>query len=224
MVSRSRPRAGGARITATWLTAIFAFGGRLADTVGHRRMVVLGVLVFAGASACCGLTPTGSLAEAWLITFRAVQGFGGAIMFPAALAIVVQNFALRERGRARNYAASLGLAVLGTVLVTDLRTRLTDSLVAQGLPHDQAEATAAHLSQVQTQSGGSGSGSGGAAAIPQFFREDFAHATQTVFHWMAVIMAVAAVVAIVGLRRGVQAEVAAADQEQPLPSGRRGGA
>ncbi|MFD0345276.1 MFS transporter [Kitasatospora aburaviensis] len=80
------------------LAAFFAFGGRLADTVGHRRMVTLGVLVFAGASACCGFTPTGSLAEAWLVVFRAVQGFGGAIMFPAALAIVVQNFALRERG------------------------------------------------------------------------------------------------------------------------------
>src|SRR5262249_25593806 len=57
-----------------------------------------GVLVFAGASALCGLTPKGSFAEAWLVAFRAVQGLGGAIMFPAALAIVVQTFALHERG------------------------------------------------------------------------------------------------------------------------------
>ncbi|WP_327063785.1 MFS transporter [Kitasatospora purpeofusca] len=100
------------------LAAFFAFGGRLADTVGHRRMVVLGVVVFAGASACCGLTPTGSLAEAWLITFRAVQGFGGAIMFPAALAIVVQNFALRERGRALAlfFGIAGGLTAIGPVL------------------------------------------------------------------------------------------------------------
>ncbi len=82
------------------LAALFAFGGRLADTVGHRRMVTLGVIVFASASALCGLTPKGSLAEAWIITFRVLQGAGGAIMFPAALAIVVQTFALRERGRA----------------------------------------------------------------------------------------------------------------------------
>ena len=82
------------------LAALFAFGGRLADTVGHRRMVVLGVVVFAAASAMCGLTPKGGLAEAWIVTFRVVQGAGGAIMFPAALAIVVQTFALRERGKA----------------------------------------------------------------------------------------------------------------------------
>ena len=41
------------------LAAFFAFGGRLADTVGHRKMVVLGVIIFAGASALCGLTPQG---------------------------------------------------------------------------------------------------------------------------------------------------------------------
>jgi EmrB/QacA subfamily drug resistance transporter len=82
------------------LAALFAFGGRLADTVGHRRMVVLGVIVFAGASALCGLTPRGSAAETWIVAFRVVQGLGGAIMFPAALAIVVQTFELRSRGRA----------------------------------------------------------------------------------------------------------------------------
>ena len=44
------------------LAAFFAYGGRLADTLGHRKMVVIGVVVFAGASAMCGLTPTGSIA------------------------------------------------------------------------------------------------------------------------------------------------------------------
>jgi len=82
------------------LAALFAFGGRLADTVGHRTMVILGVIIFAGASALCGATPRGSAAEAWLVTFRAVQGAGGAIMFPAAIAIVVVTFDLRSRGRA----------------------------------------------------------------------------------------------------------------------------
>jgi len=82
------------------LAALFAFGGRLADTVGHRKMVVLGVIVFAGASALCGATPRGSGAEAWLVAFRAVQGAGGAIMFPAAIAIVVVTFDLGSRGRA----------------------------------------------------------------------------------------------------------------------------
>src|SRR5580704_17166214 len=78
------------------LAALFAFGGRLADTVGHRKMVTLGVIVFALSSAMCGLTPKGSFAEAWIVAFRVIQGAGGAIMFPAALAIVVQTFAMRE--------------------------------------------------------------------------------------------------------------------------------
>jgi hypothetical protein len=68
------------------LSALFAFGGRLADIAGHRRMVVLGAVIFATASALCGATPTGSLDETWLIIFRVIQGAGAAIMFPAALA------------------------------------------------------------------------------------------------------------------------------------------
>lgn len=100
------------------LAALFAFGGRLADTAGHRKMVTLGVIVFAGASALCGLTPKGSFAEAWIVIFRVVQGAGGAIMFPAALAIVVQTFALRERGRALAifFGIAGGLTAIGPVL------------------------------------------------------------------------------------------------------------
>jgi EmrB/QacA subfamily drug resistance transporter len=100
------------------LASFFAFGGRLADTFGHKKMVVLGVLVFAGSSAMCGLTPTGSLAEAWIVTFRVAQGIGGAIMFPAALAIVVQTFALRERGRALAlfFGIAGGLTAIGPIL------------------------------------------------------------------------------------------------------------
>jgi EmrB/QacA subfamily drug resistance transporter len=82
------------------LSALFAFGGRLADVAGHRRMVVIGVVLFAGASALCGATPTGDVAEAWMISFRVIQGAGAAIMFPAALAIVVSAFPVTERGRA----------------------------------------------------------------------------------------------------------------------------
>jgi EmrB/QacA subfamily drug resistance transporter len=100
------------------LASLFAFGGRLADTVGHRKMVTFGVIVFASASAMCGLTPKGSLAEAWIVTFRVVQGAGGAIMFPAALAIVVQTFELRERGKALAifFGIAGGLTAVGPIL------------------------------------------------------------------------------------------------------------
>jgi EmrB/QacA subfamily drug resistance transporter len=99
------------------LAALFAFGGRLADTVGHRKMVTIGVIVFAGASALCGATPSGGLAETWLVAFRAVQGLGGAIMFPAALAIVVNTFELRQRGRALAlfFGIAGGLTAIGPI-------------------------------------------------------------------------------------------------------------
>lgn len=97
------------------LSALFAFGGRLADIAGHRRMVVLGVVVFATASALCGATPTGSLDEPWLIVFRVIQGAGAAIMFPAALAIVLGAFPVRERGQAMAifFAVAGGLTAVG---------------------------------------------------------------------------------------------------------------
>ena len=100
------------------LAALFAFGGRLADTVGHRKMVTIGVVVFAAASGLCGLTPKGGAAEAWIVTFRALQGVGGAIMFPAALAIVVQTFALHERGKALAlfFGIAGGLTAVGPIL------------------------------------------------------------------------------------------------------------
>lgn len=100
------------------LAALFAFGGRLGDIVGHKKLVLLGTVVFAAASALNGLTPSGGAAEAWLITFRAVQGLGAALMFPAALAIVVQSFPFAERGRAMAvfFGVAGGLTALGPML------------------------------------------------------------------------------------------------------------
>jgi EmrB/QacA subfamily drug resistance transporter len=99
------------------LAALFAFGGRLGDTVGHRTMVVVGVIIFAVSSALCGLTPRGGAAEAWLVTFRAVQGLGGALMFPAAIAIVVATFDLHSRGRALAlfFGIAGGLTAIGPI-------------------------------------------------------------------------------------------------------------
>jgi EmrB/QacA subfamily drug resistance transporter len=99
------------------LSALFAFGGRLADIAGHRRMVILGTIIFATSSALCGATPTGSAAEAWLIFFRIIQGAGAAIMFPAALAIVLAAFPLAQRGRAMAifFGIAGGLTSIGPI-------------------------------------------------------------------------------------------------------------
>ena len=81
------------------LAALFALGGRLSDIYGHTKCCVIGVVIFVVASTMCGLTPKGSAAEAWIVTFRVVQGAGGALMFPAALAIVVNVFPCASVGR-----------------------------------------------------------------------------------------------------------------------------
>ncbi|HET7053001.1 MAG TPA: MFS transporter, partial [Solirubrobacterales bacterium] len=82
------------------LAAAFALGGRLADVIGSRRLVVVGISGFALSSALVGATPHGPWAEAWIVTFRALQGVSGALMIPAALAVVVAAFPVAERGRA----------------------------------------------------------------------------------------------------------------------------
>ena len=100
------------------LAAFFAFGGRLADMIGHSKMVVIGIVVFAVASTMCGLTPAGSGAEAWIVSFRVLQGLGGAIMYPAAVALVVGVFPVNERGRAMAifFGVAGGLTAIGPIL------------------------------------------------------------------------------------------------------------
>nr|WP_265588681.1 MFS transporter [Rhodococcus erythropolis] len=65
---------------------LLLLGGRLADRFGHRRMLVIGALVFAGASFVGGCAETAAL----LVAARAVQGIGAAVMAPAALALLMR--------------------------------------------------------------------------------------------------------------------------------------
>ncbi|HEY6314193.1 MAG TPA: hypothetical protein VIY52_25820 [Streptosporangiaceae bacterium] len=75
-------------------------------------------------------------------------------------------------------------------------------------PGPAASAQAAKIAQLQ-------GGNSNITAIPAFIRADFAAATRDVLYGMAVIMAVAAVVALRGLRRGVQEDTKAAETAPP---------
>ncbi len=99
------------------LAALFALGGKIADVAGRRRTLVAGILVFTISSALCGATPSGSLAEAWIIFFRVVQGAGAAFMFPAALAIVISSFPIERRGGAMAifFGITGGLTAIGPI-------------------------------------------------------------------------------------------------------------
>src|SRR3954447_1028502 len=78
------------------LAALLLVGGSLGDHYGRRRVFVLGIAVFALASAWCGC----AFNIRQLIVARAVQGFGAALLVPGSLAIISNSFAERERGRA----------------------------------------------------------------------------------------------------------------------------
>src|SRR5947207_2394033 len=82
-------------------------GGRAADLLGRRRVFIAGVALFTIASLVCGLAQS----EAMLIGSRAVQGFGGAIISPAALSIVMTSF---EEGADRNKALGVWGALGGS--------------------------------------------------------------------------------------------------------------
>ncbi|MBM9620779.1 MFS transporter [Streptomyces zhihengii] len=100
------------------LAAFFALGGRLADILGHRRVMVVGTLTFVVSSVLCGCVPDGDFAQPWLIVFRATQGLGAALMFPAALAVVVNVFPVGKRGRALAlfFGLSGALTAIGPLL------------------------------------------------------------------------------------------------------------
>ncbi len=100
-------------VTAYALTfgGFMLLGGRAADLLGRRRILMVGLSLFTAASLTCGLATS----DAFLIASRAVQGLGAAIMLPAALSIVMNMF---EEGAERNKALGIwgGLGASGATV------------------------------------------------------------------------------------------------------------
>jgi MFS family permease len=85
---------------------LLLLGGRAGDLLGRRRVFVAGLGLFSAASLAGGFATS----QAWLLTARAVQGIGGAMIAPTALALIVTTFAA---GPARNRAMSVVAAMSG---------------------------------------------------------------------------------------------------------------
>ncbi len=86
---------------------LLLLGGRLGDQFGHRRIFTIGLLVFSASSLLGGL----SQSAAELLIARAVQGAGGALAAPAALALITNTF---EEGPERFRAFGVFSAVAGS--------------------------------------------------------------------------------------------------------------
>ena len=90
--------------TTQWVLNIYALtfgvfmvtGGRLGDMYGHRRQILVGIVIFLVASVSCFLAPS----IGWLIGSRAVQGVGAALLWPCILALAATSVDEDKRGLA----------------------------------------------------------------------------------------------------------------------------
>src|SRR3954449_10548768 len=108
---------------ALFFGGFLLLGGRIADLVGRRRVFVVGLVVFTGASLLSGL----AWSEGALIGARGLQGLGAALITPAALSILTTTFA---EGKERNAALGAwgGVGAFGAVAGVLLGGILTDAL------------------------------------------------------------------------------------------------
>jgi EmrB/QacA subfamily drug resistance transporter len=89
-------------------------GAALGDRFGRRRILIVGLSLFTAASVACALAPSMS----WLIAARALQGAGGAMVMPLAMALLSAAFAPTERARALGlFSGVTGLALLAGPVV-----------------------------------------------------------------------------------------------------------
>jgi EmrB/QacA subfamily drug resistance transporter len=83
-------------------------GAALGERFGRRRMLVIGLVIFTAGSAAAALAPTAD----WLITFRAIQGAGAAIVTPLTLTLLSAAVPVERRGMALGiWGAVAGLAI-----------------------------------------------------------------------------------------------------------------
>ena len=103
------------------LSSLLLIGGSLGDLFGERRMFVVGVAGFGVTSLLCALAPTIEM----LVVARALQGVSGALLTPAALAVIVAVFPPNERGKAVGAWTAWG--GIGTVLGPLIGGQLVDT-------------------------------------------------------------------------------------------------
>ncbi len=90
------------------LASLLLIAGSLGDLAGARKVFLGGLAIFCASSLLCGLAQS----PAFLITFRAVQGIGGAAMFATSLALLAHKYRGRDRGIALSaWGATAGGAV-----------------------------------------------------------------------------------------------------------------
>ncbi|MFE7296268.1 MDR family MFS transporter [Streptomyces sp. NPDC057579] len=158
---------------------LLLLGGHLADLVGRKRMLVIGLVGFAVAGAIGGMAPTPGV----LVWARALQGAFAALLSPAALGVVAANFT-EPKARGRAFGVYVAIAAGGSTvgllsgswLLTNLSWRLClfanvplaviAVIAVAALVHDRPVRTAPRLDIL-----GLLLGSGGVLALVYGFQE-----------------------------------------------------
>jgi len=109
------------------LAGLLLLGGALGDRYGRRRLFVVGILWFAGASLICGIAPSAPA----LIVARALQGIGAALLTPGSLAIIETTFHPDDRSAAIGAWSGLGgvMTAIGPVVGGYLTTVISWRLI-----------------------------------------------------------------------------------------------
>jgi EmrB/QacA subfamily drug resistance transporter len=96
------------------LSSLLLVGGALGDRYGRRRMLGIGVALFAATSVACGVAPSPGV----LVVGRALQGAAAALVMPGSLALISATYPPERRGRAIGTwsGASAITAAIGPVL------------------------------------------------------------------------------------------------------------
>ena len=158
-------------------------GGRMLDRIGAKRPVVLGCALAAVGYGLWAAKVT-DLHVGAQVLYIIMAGAGMGLMLGQANTDAINRASRYSYGEAtgitqtvRNYGASLGFAILGTVLITQFRSAITSSLTARACRPAPRLPQAAKIAQLQ-------GGNGNIAAIPAFIRADFASATRDVLYGM----------------------------------------
>ncbi|SBS77062.1 Major facilitator superfamily MFS_1 [uncultured Mycobacterium sp.] len=104
------------------LGAFMVPAGRIGDIFGRRRALLAGIALFGVASVCCAIAPDVGV----LITARAVQGIGAALIFPVSVSVLTNAYSAQQSSRAIGLA--YGIAGLGNAAGPVVGGILTDTL------------------------------------------------------------------------------------------------
>jgi EmrB/QacA subfamily drug resistance transporter len=112
-------------IYALALAALLLSAGTISDRIGHRRVYLIGLVMFAVASLASGIAPNATM----LVVARGIQGIGGAAMFATTFALLNSSYQGRDRGTAYGIWGAVGGAsaaigpIVGGVLTQGLSWR-----------------------------------------------------------------------------------------------------